>query len=466
MSNEQVLHETPRTTEGRKQRGFWFRLICSVVILVSSISAAVLFGRAKAPDKISEIPEMIQVVQLEEATEQKDGLTFSVDGVVVPYREVDMATEVAGRVVFLAENCRVGRYVSKGDILFKIDTTDYQIALDEAHQEVIQAQRQIDELDVNIENYQAQMKIVQDQLVVQNRELERVTRLSSTGAISDTDVDSTRLSTLSKQESVITLSNQIRSAESQKERLKASKKLAEIRVEKAKVDLDRCVVSAPLSGVVVSLETEENKYAQCGEVLVSIHDTSRLEVQCSLYMKHVEWLWSMNESALKRGEQDVRNFYQFEPTPVTIMYRLGESQYEWSGRLEYLDGPGLDSRTRMLPCRVMVENPLEVRCASGPDDASPSLLPGMFVHVKVAVKPRRKLLNLSEMAILPGGVVWKVLKDESGGGILAKANITTAHSDGERVLVYAVPDVLEEGDFVVTSPLASPLEGTKVRVLQ
>ena len=273
-------------------------------------------------------------------------------------------------------------------------------------------------------------------------------------------------------------------------------------VEKAELNLRRCTISSPLTGLVVTLNVEQDKFVQRGETLVSIHDTSRLEVQCSLYMKQVEWLWSEKpgaetpevpavtednlqtvktetqiaaeaEAQAKAESAALRQYYQFDDTPVKLTYNLDGVIYQWGGTLTYLDGPGLDSRTRMMPCRVLVEDPLKVESFNDAGvpvktSISPTLMPGMFVTIEIHANPARTLLNLAETAVLPGGTVWKVVKNEDGKDVLARASkITTAHYESKtgRIIVYRRRGALEEGDQVVISPLASPVEGTFVHVL-
>ncbi|MDO4551650.1 MAG: biotin/lipoyl-binding protein [Planctomycetia bacterium] len=500
--------------------GFLFRVGISLTILAVCTGGAILLGKPDAPAQRVGKNIIIPVVQVETVQKQENGLTFTVDGTVVPFREVPLASEVSGRVSFLAENCRVGRYVRKGDILLKIDSRDYEFALAQAQQQATQAERQVAELDISIQNTKYELEIARQQLIVQQRELARVRELAKTSAISKTDLDTTILQELEKKNSIQTLENQVRTLESQRERLGANQRLSEVEVEKAQLDLDRCTIISPLDGVVVELEAEEDKFVNRGESLVTVHDTSRLEVQASLYMKHVEWLWSARKNTTrevslhentnqknisakentheKRLEQefleefsatgnlageshilgntdistengqapaDPLNFYQFNPTEVTIIYKLGQTEYAWRGVLEYLDGPGLDSRTRMLPCRIVVNDPLDVTVENSSKHylvERPALMPGMFVQVKVHVVPNKTLLNVSEMAIIPGGTLWKVID-----GKLSRSQVTTAHvEDNERVLVYEDPGIINAGDQVVVSPLASPIEGAEVQVMK
>ncbi len=445
-------------------RGAIFRSVISLIILGLCISGAFLFGQSKAPPTRTGSNVIIPAVRTETVEKQENGLTFTVDGVVVPYREVPIASEVAGRISFQAKHCRLGRYVQKGDVLLKIDPTDYELLLAQAKQQLTQAERSVAELDVSVGNARRQLEIAGQQLAVQQREVSRARELAKTTAISKTDLDTTLLSELTKKDAVQTLENQIRTLESQKERLVASKALAEVSVQKAELDVKRCTIIAPLDGVVVTLSVEQDKFVARGEPLLTIHDTSRLEVQSSLYMKHVEWLWSARQRDGGEEKSQLLNYYQFTPTPVTIVYKLGQTEYAWQGVLEYLDGAGLDSRTRMMPCRIVVEDPLDVTIRKS--DAAmtlverPSLMPGMFVQVRVHVVPRRTLLNISEMAILPGGTVWKVVNDK-----LVRSPVTAAHTEGDRVLIYEDPGVIDAGEQVIVSPLVSPVEGSEVEVM-
>ena len=54
-------------------------------------------------------------------------MTLEADGVVVPFREIELAAEVAGRIVERDERCRAGNFVTQGTLLARIDPQDYQL---------------------------------------------------------------------------------------------------------------------------------------------------------------------------------------------------------------------------------------------------------------------------------------------------------------------------------------------------
>ncbi|MBT7256007.1 MAG: biotin/lipoyl-binding protein, partial [Planctomycetaceae bacterium] len=68
------------------------------------------------------------LVPVQAATKFESTMTVQADGVVVPFREIQLAAQVAGRIDHKSENCRAGRQVKQGDELFRIDQRDYLLA--------------------------------------------------------------------------------------------------------------------------------------------------------------------------------------------------------------------------------------------------------------------------------------------------------------------------------------------------
>jgi multidrug efflux pump subunit AcrA (membrane-fusion protein) len=57
-------------------------------------------------------------------------LDVNVNGTVVPDRLVTLAAEVAGRVKHKSEDFQIGKYIHKGDVLFRLDANDFQLEVD------------------------------------------------------------------------------------------------------------------------------------------------------------------------------------------------------------------------------------------------------------------------------------------------------------------------------------------------
>lgn len=392
----------------------------------------------------------VEVVPLIEA---QDGLDFKVDGEVVPFRSLQIAPEVAGRIVFKSDRCRAGHFVKTGELLAEVDPTDYELEQRRRAESTTLAQNNILELETQIENSTDEIKLAQERLTINDRELARYLSTIK-GVYSETEIDKIRSSVIANQETVKKLENQLRLFIAQRNRLQNSLEQERILLETAEINLKRTKILSPIDGIITSHSFEVDSYVQKGTNILTVQDTSRLEIQCSLQMKQAQWLWQNNDA------QSEESGYLLSPAESTITYRLDGTDWLWKGRVTAYDGGGLNPVTRMMPCRVTVEMPLAVRSDdSGQSIAPPTLLSGMFVAVTIHAKPNIALYRVPEKAILPGNQIWTAT-----GGVLKKHKIRVAATTPQGVLFYADKNELLPGDLIVVSPLASPQDGDAVGV--
>ena len=115
----------------------------------------------------------VRIVQLQslEATGQQ--LSLDVDGTVVPFQEAKVAAEVAGRVVFKAKICEAGQYVQQGDLLMKIDPTDYEFEVERLTRQKEQEYQSLREIDQEMANAQRLIGIGKKDVALQQQEVDR-----------------------------------------------------------------------------------------------------------------------------------------------------------------------------------------------------------------------------------------------------------------------------------------------------
>ena len=146
------------------------------------------------------------------------------DGMVRAY-VVTMAPEVSGRIVEMP--LHDNQFVHKGDMLMVIDPTDYRIALDLAESAVLQAK-------ATAENAQA--------------EAERRRKLSD---LAETIEDR------QKHEAIALATH-------------AQHRQAVAQLDRAKVNLERTEIRAPVNGWVTNLLAQQGDYANVGQNIISI----------------------------------------------------------------------------------------------------------------------------------------------------------------------------------------------------
>ncbi|MGQ0816243.1 MAG: efflux RND transporter periplasmic adaptor subunit [Gemmatimonadota bacterium] len=191
-----------------------------------------------------------------EPVKQRDLVAIvSASGWIRPHRKVDVQADVMGRIVEL--NVREGDPVTKGQVLLRIDPTQYQATVARRRAMVSEALAR-----------QAQAKA---SLIQADRGYQRARALASQGE-----------SLISKQA--------LEDAETQFEVQKELYKAAEYGVQQARAAvneeedrLNKTVIRAPMSGVVTRLEVEEGESAiigtmnNPGSLLLTVADLSTME---------------------------------------------------------------------------------------------------------------------------------------------------------------------------------------------
>jgi multidrug efflux pump subunit AcrA (membrane-fusion protein) len=435
------------------------RTVLSLVLLGLGIGGFFWLGEPEIPTRQPDAKEP-PVVQTTIATDHKDGIQFEVDGVVVPYRQIEIAAQVSGRVEFRADQCRKGRAVKKGDLLLRIEQSDYDLEVKRLTEELTQADAMLSELDAEIDTVDNQIASARKQLEIDVRQLERNTDLLARSAASESEVDTARRAELTARNAMQTLLDQKSLIFRRRVRLESAKVLGQANLDKAQLALARTEIVSPLDGVVVSESVEQDGYVQLGSTVISLQDSSQLDVTCKLHMRQMHWLWQGPSDSESTGT--LSEAYDFPDTPAKVIYDLGGVSYQWDGVVNRYDGAGVDNQTRMIPCRVYVANPLAVTSTDTDGTNAyrsnpPTLMTGMFVKVRIDARPPIPLVQLPQGAIQPGNTVWTV-----DDGQLKRKHVLIANSDSEFVVAYQQQDGLQAGDAVVVSPLATPIEGLAV----
>ena len=86
------------------------------------------------------------------------------------------------------------------------------------------------------------------------------------------------------------------------------------------------------------------------------------------------------------------------------------------------------------------------------------LMPGAFVDVEIDGRPLAGGIEVPRRAVYDGDTVWTV----DGEDRLRDKKVVVGFGDAQHVVIT---DGLSPGDRVVTSPLAAPLAGSQVRVI-
>ncbi|MCA9260264.1 MAG: HlyD family efflux transporter periplasmic adaptor subunit, partial [Planctomycetales bacterium] len=352
----------------------------------------------------------------------------------------------------------------RGETLLTIDPRNYELTVHRLEKEAAQAVAELEELDVEIANVEELVALAKSQLELERNNLSRSEQLNQRGAVTDAEVDRARQSELTVRNSLTTQTSQLRLLATRKRRLELAGELVRTRLAQARLDLERTQIVAPVDGVVASAPVEQDSYVAVGAELLTVEDTSAVEVVCPLRVEELELVLQQTSVEPDASASDMEYGYRLPATPATIIYDAGDRRYAWNARLDRYDGVGVDPRTRTAAVRLVADAPQSPRILSDGEASSTrgggvrALVRGMYVQVVLHIEPQSQWLSLPRQAVQPGKRAWFVRE-----GKLHLANLGDAYPHDDELLFDARDVELKPGDRVVTSPLAAPSEGMPVR---
>ncbi|MEM9587264.1 MAG: HlyD family efflux transporter periplasmic adaptor subunit [Planctomycetota bacterium] len=351
----------------------------------------------------------VEVHRVQSLAETGRKLHLETDGTVVPFREATLATEVAGKIVFKSPLCEAGTFVSKDELLVRIDDTDYKLEVERLTRQKEQAYEQIRELDQEMVNVRRQLDVAKQDVELQQKEVQRLSSLPR-GFASSKEMDQAQRAVLQATQQQVSYDNNLELLSKRRVRLEASERLAATQLRSAEVNLERTQIRAPIDGVIVREDAELNTFVARGNPIVTIEDTSKAEVAVKLRVDQLYWIMQQSDDG---GDHSAAG-YQLPETPASIEYEVagrgGTTVYRWAGRLLGYDGIGLDTQTRTVPVRIVVDEPNKYRDPANRTQETPAdlaLVRGMFVRVRLEIETQASLVVLPARALKPGNRIWQ-----------------------------------------------------------
>lgn len=450
----------------------------AVVILGLGLGGLRYFGaRSEVPrDESRGQSTAVPLVLAAPVVAWNDQFELRVDGEAATWRVLSVSTEVTGRIIHKSAACRSGSFVSAGDLLFEIDSSNYLLEEERLLARCSQVEEELVSTEIGIENTRKLIGLAQEDVALKQQNLERMQSLMRERALSQQDMDTARSADVMARNALQLQLNQLRTLQQSVRIQTASLQVAQAELKAVQLDIARCRVTAPVSGRVVADEREEGDYLNARDRLVQISDASEMEVLCSLRDEELAWVWHysqrLNAQPPQTSEQSAEGTAETAQVqdplgqpqvPCRVVYDSGGVQTSWQGELARYDGSGVDRGTRMFPCRVVVRNPREREVSSVGGQAAPitppSLISGMFVSVRIAVDAGVPLFQVPAEAIRPGQKIWIVRE----GRLHILAVRMLQMTEYGAIVLQEDGDLLSD-DQVVISPLATHAENMLVEV--
>ncbi len=422
-------------------------VICTAVLLVGITGMAALASMRKPPAEARPQERALQV-EVARAEPRNVPVTIIGHGEVRAKNEVSIASEVSGRIDAVHPGLEAGGLVTAGEMLFAIDASNYQAAVDEARAAVAQFESAVTRLKKQ-KALDAERRVTlersRDLARAEYLRLQTLFEAHSVGTRSSVDGAERAFNTAADQadqmaQAVALYPLQIREAESRLAAARAGLKLAE-------TNLARCRVAAPFSARVKRAAVEVGQFVAPGQVAVVLADDSVLEILVPLDSRDArQWLEFDGRAASQKSAW----FNGLAPQAVKIRWTEDRENHVWDGKLDRVVEFAPATRTLTVAVRVTAEQAV----GAGPD-ALP-LVDGMFCRVEIPGRVMQAVVPVPRWAVSLNNTVYLARE-----GRLKTVPVLVARVEDGRAFIA---EGLEDGDLVITTRLVDPLENSLLQI--
>lgn len=430
-------------------RSVMVRIALCAVLAAIGWGGMVQLSRLKKPPAEAQTEE--RALHVETVTAKVETVQVRISGFAeaASLNVVRLATEVAGRVVYVHPRLEVGEQIARDEVLLRLDTRDYEAA-------VAQGKASLQAYRDTIARLEKQLTIDRNRLGTLARNLELAEKeYTRTKHL----FEQSQVGTLSGVEAAERLVNAARDAVDQLQGLvdtyplqiqeaRSRLRVAEAQLASATANLERCVLRSPFDARIESSFVETGQYAAPGVDVVALADDSELEFRVPLDSRDVQQWLQFHD---KDSSTSVAWFAEPKHVPVTVRWTEAPDTHVWTGTLQRIVALNRDTRTINVAVRV--------KAAAAAADAAGALplIAGMFCSVEIPGREIANAIRLPRWTVSFRNTVF-VVKD----GRLETVPVEVARSTGEHAFVVAG---LQEGDAVIVTRLVNPLEGTKLEAV-
>lgn len=324
-------------------------------------------------------------------------------GVVVPRTRTSLISEVSGAVLAVSDAFVVGGTFETGDMLLKVDPTDYEVAVQRAEARLISAQ--------------AQMELEKARSAQAEKEWEITGR--------------------PKSEAPTLLLRQPYLLEAEAKLLQAKAEL-----KQAKIKLQKTVIRAPYSGMVSKKLADVGQFVGLGTPIGETFAIDFIEVRLPLTERDMTMMDGLSSAG---GLTDKL---------VVLSGTVDGQTASWTANVQRSEGV-VDELNRSQYLVARVADPYGLAASSA--NTRVPLRVGTFVKASIEGRVLSDVFKVPRSALLEGSRVALVDSDS----LLKIVPVEVASADDSS---YYISTGLSNGDQVVTSALGTPIEGLRLKV--
>jgi RND family efflux transporter MFP subunit len=399
MNTTDSTKQTPNKIRNHGRKSTFLTLLVIALILVSALAAGAYIikstPKASRQKPLKEAP-LVTTQQLEGTIEQ---VRVSAMGTVIPASELNLKTEVSGRVIAVSKQFDLGSRVTRGERLLLLEPADYQLA-------IAQTESKVAEAAYNLSIEQGNQEIAQQEWELYDNK-----------------------SNASEQDRELTL------RKPHLIKAQAEYKSAQAELAQAKLNLERTILYAPFNAMVITKSAEPGSYLSAQDSVATLVDTDRYWIQVSIPVDRLSWI------QVPQNNDDQGSIVQ-----------ISDGNNQKMGTVYKLLG-NLEESGRMARLLVKVIDPLDLK---KPIEERNPLLLGEYVRVEIDGEMLDNVISIPRSSLHNGDQLW--LLDQQQQLQITHADVIWR--DNDRVLLN---NNVTQGMQLITSNLSTPVTGMQLR---
>jgi multidrug efflux pump subunit AcrA (membrane-fusion protein) len=423
-------------------------IICLIVLMFGLLIMNKLSALKKPPAEAKRTEQALQVEGTIVKTEDVRVILTGY-GEIKTLNTVSISPEISGRVVGVHPHLESGEIIPRGATLFKIDSRIYAATLQEANASLQQLKNTVLRLEKEFAIDRERQKTIvrnQDLAELEFKRIQQLYEVNDVGTRSS--VDKTEQAYNAAVDQADQMARALALYPLQIQEVNSGIEAAKARFAIAKVNLLRCQVNSPFTGLIKNASIEIGQFVTPGQHLVTLADDTLLEIQISLTAEDArQWLIFDH----KNSENPATWFSK--PTPVICKLRWTENPEAkpWTGILNRV--VQFNPQTRTLAVAIQID---AKKIQMGEHSLFP-LVEGMFCMVDIPGKTLQNVVRLPRWSVSFENTVYLATEESR----LKTVPVKVVYAEGENVFVS---EGLTPGQTVLTTRLSDPLENALLAV--
>ncbi|WP_415158074.1 efflux RND transporter periplasmic adaptor subunit [Maritalea sp.] len=414
----------------KRKRVSIFGILFRILLAVAIVGGAGLYAQnmiADRPEPPKREPRertfTVQSLPAQYANYQPQ-LTYF--GEVLAANSLDVRSQVAGKVLQMADGLAVGAAVTKGELLASIDDFTYRGALTEAQASLAEAQFSLAEAKERLSIENANLDFTRNQYDLSVRDLERANSLFEGGSITEKTLDDRELLVSQRKQAVIQRESNIVIQQAQLDRQDAALDRIAWQVERAQRNIDDTKLFAPFDGIITAKNIDLGRVVSNNEILISLYETLALEVRFT--MSDQQYGQLLSDGLIGRN---ITVEWQVEPEPILAQATIARV------------GAQVDATKGGVEVFAQIKG-----------DSNLQLRPGTFVRILVPGLAHDRVLRVAETAVYDNTYIYVDID-----GRMSRRDIEIVARDGEYLLVRGD---IEPETPIITTRIAQAGDGVAV----